>query len=213
MNLFDFDDKRPKKPSFYWENIIRKNGYPVIAGIDEAGRGPLSGPVIAAAVIIKGNINFIEELNDSKKITEKKRHLIYEKIINCNNIIFGIGGASSKEIDKINILQATFLAFRRAVNSLYVSPDALLIDGNKAPYFGDIYVKTIVKGDQLSYSIAAASIIAKETRDRIMKDLSRKYPQYEWEQNKGYPTKRHKELIVKYGISKHHRISFKGVKK
>jgi len=211
MNLFESNNSIPDSPSFYWEHLLKEKNYSIIAGVDEAGRGPLSGPVIAAAVIITGEVEFLNELNDSKKINEKQRAIIYKKIISERNIIFGIGGASALEIDRLNILQATFLAFKRAVFSLRIQPVALLIDGNRAPYFNNIFTQTVIKGDQLSYSIAAASIIAKETRDMIMCNLSERYPEYEWNKNKGYPTKRHKELIKKFGISKHHRLSFKGV--
>ena len=188
-----------------YENEAINNGYKVICGVDEAGRGPLAGPVFAAAVILpEGHI--IEGVNDSKKLSEKKRDLLYDKIIDeC--ICYSIGTASEKEIDEINILQATFLAMKRAVDGLEIKPDLALVDGNRMPPL-DIDAQTIVKGDGKSASIAAASIIAKVSRDRYMLELAEKYPQYEFERHKGYPTKLHYEKIAEYGISDIHRKSF-----
>lgn len=188
-----------------YENEAINNGYKVICGVDEAGRGPLAGPVFAAAVILpEGHI--IEGVNDSKKLSEKKRDLLYDKIIDeC--ICYSVGTASEKEIDEINILQATFLAMKRAVDGLEIKPDLALVDGNRMPPL-DIDAQTIVKGDGKSASIAAASIIAKVSRDRYMLELAEKYPQYEFERHKGYPTKLHYEKIAEYGISDIHRKSF-----
>ncbi|MBD5083386.1 MAG: ribonuclease HII [Clostridiales bacterium] len=188
-----------------YENEAINNGYKVICGVDEAGRGPLAGPVFAAAVILpEGHI--IEGVNDSKKLSEKKRDLLYDKIIDeC--ICYSVGTASEKEIDEINILQATFLAMKRAVDGLEIKPDLALVDGNRVPPL-DADVQTIVKGDGKSASIAAASIIAKVSRDRYMLELAEKYPQYEFERHKGYPTKLHYEKIAEYGISDVHRKSF-----
>jgi len=188
-----------------YENKALENGYEIICGVDEAGRGPLAGPVYAAAVILpKGHI--IDGVNDSKKISEKKRELLFDKIIEeC--VSYSIGIADEKEIDEINILQATFLAMRRAVEGLSVKPDIALIDGNREPAL-DIPQQTIVKGDAKSASIAAASIIAKVSRDRYMLEMAEKYPEYQFEKHKGYGTKLHYEMIEKYGISPIHRRTF-----
>lgn len=188
-----------------YENAALNSGFEVICGIDEAGRGPLAGPVYAAAVILpKGHI--VEGVNDSKKISEKKRDLLFDKIIDeC--VCYSIGTASEQEIDEINILQATFLAMRRAVAGLEIKPDIALIDGNKKPGL-DIVEQTIVKGDSKSANIAAASIIAKVSRDRYMLEMAEKYPKYQFEKHKGYGTKLHYEMLEKYGISPIHRKTF-----
>lgn len=188
-----------------YENHALNNGYEVICGVDEAGRGPLAGPVYAAAVILpKGHI--VEGVNDSKKISEKKRELLFDKIISeC--VSYSIGIATEKEIDEINILQATFLAMRRAVDGLAIKPDIVFIDGNRKPGL-DIEEQVIVKGDAKSANIAAASIIAKVSRDRYMLQMAEKYPQYQFEKHKGYGTKLHYEMIEKYGISPIHRKTF-----
>ena len=190
-----------------YENEALSKGYDIICGVDEAGRGPLAGPVYAAAVILpKGHI--IEGVNDSKKLSEKKRDMLYDKIIEeC--VCWSIGTASEKEIDKINILQATYLAMRRAVEGLSQKPDIALVDGNRVPPLDDnIAVETIVKGDGKSASIAAASILAKVSRDRYMLEMAEKYPQYQFEKHKGYGTKLHYEMLEKYGVSDIHRKSF-----
>lgn len=188
-----------------YENAALNSGFEVICGIDEAGRGPLAGPVYAAAVILpKGHI--VEGVNDSKKISEKKRDLLFDKIIDeC--VCYSIGTASEQEIDEINILQATFLAMRRAVEGLEIKPDIALVDGNKKPGL-DIAEQTIVKGDSKSANIAAASIIAKVSRDRYMLEIAEKYPEYQFEKHKGYGTKLHYEMLEKYGISPIHRKTF-----
>lgn len=188
-----------------YENAALNSGFEVICGIDEAGRGPLAGSVYAAAVILpKGHI--VEGVNDSKKISEKKRDLLFDKIIDeC--VCYSIGTASEQEIDEINILQATFLAMRRAVAGLEIKPDIALIDGNKKPGL-DIAEQTIVKGDSKSANIAAASIIAKVSRDRYMLEMAEKYPEYQFEKHKGYGTKLHYEMLEKYGISPIHRKTF-----
>lgn len=188
-----------------YENHALNNGYEVICGVDEAGRGPLAGPVYAAAVILpKGHI--VEGVNDSKKISEKKRELLFDKIISeC--VSYSVGIATEKEIDEINILQATFLAMRRAVDGLAIKPDIVFIDGNRKPGL-DIEEQVIVKGDAKSANIAAASIIAKVSRDRYMLQMAEKYPQYQFEKHKGYGTKLHYEMIEKYGISPIHRKTF-----
>ena len=176
----------------------------IIAGVDEAGRGPLAGPVVAAAVIVDQN-NIIKGIRDSKKLSKKKREDIYHSI--TSHYIWSVGIVGSDEIDEINILQATIKACRLAVFALKVKADIVLVDGNMK--FGDQRFLSIIKGDDKSISIAAASIIAKVTRDRLMNDLSNKFPEYKWHQNAGYGTKEHKEAIIKHGQSVHHRKSFK----
>ena len=188
-----------------YENEAKSKGYNVICGVDEAGRGPLAGPVFAAAVILpEGHI--IEGVNDSKKLSEKKRDLLFDKIIDeC--VCYSIGTASEREIDEINILRATFLAMKRAVDGLEIKPDLALVDGNQIPPV-NADVLTIVKGDGKSASIAAASIIAKVSRDRYMIELAKQYPQYEFERHKGYGTKLHYEKIAEHGICEAHRKTF-----
>lgn len=187
------------------ENAISK-GFKTICGIDEAGRGPLAGPVYAAAVILPLGLE-ITGLNDSKKLSEKKREELFDVI--CEKAVdFSIGIADEKEIDEINILNATFLAMKRAVDGLKIKPDYALIDGNRYPRIGGVTEETIVKGDGKSMSVAAASILAKVSRDRYMLEIAEKYPQYCFEKHKGYGTKLHYEMLEKYGISPVHRKSF-----
>ena len=194
-----------EKDWFLYEKEAKNAGYSVVCGVDEAGRGPLAGPVFAAAVILPEN-TMIDGLNDSKKLSEKKRELLYDEIkskaVACN-----VALSTEKEIDEINILNATFLAMRRAVDGLSVRPNFALIDGNRTPEL-NVTARAIIKGDALSASIAAASILAKVERDRLMKILSEKYPEYSFEQHKGYGTKLHVELIKKHGPSAIHRRSF-----
>jgi ribonuclease HII len=177
----------------------------VIAGVDEAGRGPLAGPVVAAAVVF-GNDVFIEGVNDSKKISEKKRDELFEKIIS-SSISYGIGIVDNEEIDRINILQASLKAMKIAVGKLSLPPDLILIDGNKS-FISDIRTKTVVKGDSKSFAIAAASIIAKVTRDAMMVKAAEEFPNYNWQKNKGYPTKKHIEAVLKHGACPLHRKTF-----
>ncbi|MDO4730708.1 MAG: ribonuclease HII [Clostridia bacterium] len=190
---------------FEYETAAKNEGYKIVCGVDEAGRGPLAGPVFAAAVVLDEN-NLIEGINDSKKLSEKKRELLFDEIKN-KATAFSIAMSSEKEIDNYNILQATMLAMKRAVDGLFNKPDFVLIDGNKAPDL-NIPTKTVVKGDSLSLSIAAASILAKVSRDRYMKDMAKIYPQYAFEKHKGYGTKLHRELILQYGPCRIHRESF-----
>ena len=194
-----------EKDWLFYENEARNNGYHVVCGVDEAGRGPLAGPVSAAAVILPQNL-MIDGLNDSKKLSEKKREILYDKIKNLA-LTYAVAFATEHEIDEINILNATFLAMKRAVAKLNLKPDIVLVDGNKSPEL-EISTQTIVKGDSLSASIAAASILAKVERDRLMKNLSKKYPEYNFEKHKGYGTKMHIDLIKKYGPCEIHRKSF-----
>lgn len=188
-----------------FENQAYDDGYEIVCGIDEAGRGPLAGPVYAAAVILpKGYV--VEGVNDSKKLSEKKRELLFDKIKN-EALSYSIGTASNEEIDEINILQATFFAMKRAVDGLSIKPDIALVDGNKTPGL-NIAEKSIIKGDAKSANIAAASILAKVSRDRYMLKMAEVYPDYQFEKHKGYGTKLHYEMIEKYGISPIHRKSF-----
>ncbi len=190
---------------FEYEKLAAAHGYTKACGVDEAGRGPLAGPVFAAAVILPVDCE-IEGLNDSKKISEKKRDLLFD-VVKEKAIAYSIASASVEEIEELNILQATFLAMRRAVDGLEIKPDVALVDGNQKPLLS-VPVKTIVKGDSTSASIAAASILAKVSRDRYMLEVDEKVPQYCFKQHKGYGTKLHYECIEKYGISEYHRPSF-----
>ncbi len=187
------------------ENEYREKGFDVICGVDEAGRGPLAGPVYAAAVILPSDC-VIEGLNDSKKLTEKKREALFDEIKE-KALAYGIASADEKEIDEINILNATFLAMKRAIASLSVRPDLALIDGNQKPHT-DIEEVTVIKGDAKSMSIAAASVLAKVSRDRFMLEMAEKYPQYEFARHKGYGTKLHYEKIAQYGVCDIHRRTF-----
>ena len=187
------------------EDAFFEQGLQVICGVDEAGRGPLSGPVCAAAVILPAHLE-LPGLTDSKKLSDKRRRELFPQI-QQQAISYGIGFASEKEIDEINILQATFLAMERALNQLSVRPDLTLIDGNREKDFG-IPVKTVVKGDSLSANIAAASILAKVSRDDLMLEAAKQYPQYGFEVHKGYGTKAHYEALEKYGPCPIHRHTF-----
>lgn len=191
---------------FSIENAYMHQGYSVIGGVDEAGRGPLAGPVYAAAVVLSPETT-IDGLNDSKKLTEKKREALFP-IIQEKALAYGIGFATEQEIDEINILNATFLAMRRAVESMHITPDLLLIDGNLKPKIGVCEEVPVIKGDAKSMSIAAASVLAKVSRDRFMLELAEKFPQYAFEKHKGYGTKLHYEKIQEYGISPVHRRTF-----
>lgn len=187
------------------ENEYREKGFNIICGVDEAGRGPLAGPVYAAAVILPSDC-VIEGLNDSKKLTGKKREALFDEIKE-KALAYGIASADEKEIDEINILNATFLAMKRAIASLSVRPDLALIDGNQKPHT-DIEEVTVIKGDAKSMSIAAASVLAKVSRDRFMLEMAEKYPQYEFARHKGYGTKLHYEKIAQYGVCDIHRRTF-----
>ena len=182
-----------------------ENGIQIICGVDEAGRGPLAGPVCAAAVILPPHAD-IPGLNDSKKLSDKRRRELFP-VIKETAVAYGIGIATHEEIDEINILQATYLAMERAIRALSVKPELALIDGNRARDFG-IPVETVVKGDSRSASIAAASILAKVTRDDMMLELADTYPQYGFEIHKGYGTKAHYAALDEHGISPIHRMSF-----
>jgi ribonuclease HII len=191
-------------PSYEFEQAVLDRGFAAVCGIDEAGRGPLAGNVVAAAVILPMGLE-IEGLNDSKKLSEKKREALFDVI--TENAIYSIAWATPAEIDELNILNATMLAMRRAVEGLPVKADFALIDGNCSRGF-EIPTQTIVKGDAKSMSVAAASILAKVTRDRLMLTYDEKYPQYNFKKHKGYGTKEHTLLLKQYGPSPIHRLSF-----
>lgn len=180
-------------------------GIQLICGVDEAGRGPLAGPVCAAAVILPANIQ-IPGLNDSKKLSDKRRRELFP-VIQKEAIAYGIAFADHEEIDSLNILQATYLAMERAIAQLHVKPELALIDGNRAKDFG-VPVETVVKGDSRSASIAAASVLAKVTRDDYMLEMAHQYPEYGFEIHKGYGTKAHYAALEKFGTSPIHRVTF-----
>ncbi|EWM53719.1 ribonuclease HII [Ruminococcus flavefaciens] len=192
------------KELFDYDEELRRQ-YPVICGVDEAGRGPLAGDVYAAAVILKDGV-LINYLNDSKKISEKHRELLYDEIIEKAEA-YCVATASVEEIDRLNILQATMTAMKRAVAGLGLKPDLALIDGNKLPEL-ECESRFVIHGDAVSASIAAASVLAKVSRDRYMRGLDEKYPQYCFSQHKGYGTKLHYERIAEFGISDVHRRTF-----
>jgi ribonuclease HII len=194
-----------EKGWLFYESKYYNSGIKNICGIDEAGRGPLAGPVYAAAVILHKN-QMIEGVNDSKKLSPEKREILYDIIIkDC--LDYGIAFAKEEEIDEINIHKASCLAMVRAVCNLKIAPEFILVDGNFVPEFG-IPAVSIIKGDNLSASIAAASILAKVSRDRFMISMSKKYPEYNFERHKGYGTKMHFNAIEKHGICEIHRKSF-----
>lgn len=190
--LFDFDSE------------IRRD-HPIICGVDEAGRGPLAGDVYAAAVVFSEGVE-IEYLNDSKKISEKRREQLYDVIVEKADA-YCVAVASVEEIDSMNILQATMLVMKRAVDGLGIAPDIALVDGNKLPDLS-CEARYVIKGDATSASISAASVLAKVSRDRYMKQIAEKYPQYAFEKHKGYGTKLHYEMLEKYGVSDVHRKTF-----
>ncbi len=193
-------------PDFELERKATENGYSFVCGVDEAGRGPLAGPVCAAAVILDQGIE-LEGVNDSKKLSEKKREALFDVI--CENAVaYSIAFASVEEIEEFNILNATYLAMNRAINGLKVKADFALIDGNRVPKDIKVNCQTVVKGDAKSLSIAAASILAKVTRDRLLLEYDKKYPEYNFAKHKGYGTAEHMEAIRKYGMSEVHRPSF-----
>lgn len=190
---------------FSYDAVVRGEGYPVVAGVDEAGRGPLAGPVVAAAVILEPDCT-IEGLNDSKKLTERRRETLYYEILEkakATAVVF----ISQQDIDRLNILGATLLAMEQAVEELSATPSLVLIDGNTLPDL-KVPARAVLKGDSTSASIAAASILAKVSRDRYMVQLAEEYPEYEFQRHKGYPTKLHYEKLDEYGASPVHRESF-----
>jgi ribonuclease HII len=210
-----------KYPNFNEEKILHKQGFKCVVGLDEAGRGPLAGPVVAAAVWIKKDAKFLEGINDSKKLSEKQRENFYKILINHKDVEWGIGIVSEKVIDKINILQATKLAMKKALQQAQgklikkLKPDFLILDGNFTlrQAQGEKYIpqKSIIKGDTKVISISAASIIAKVTRDRIMNKYNKKYPQYGFDKHKGYGTAHHIKMIKQFGACAIHRKTFRPV--
>lgn len=197
--------KREEIDWLKFENAAYSNGYTCICGVDEAGRGPLAGPVFAAAVVLKKG-QIIDGVNDSKKLPEKKRELLFDKIKE-EALCYSIASVDEKTIDEINILNATFLAMKMAVEGLEIKPDYAMIDGNKTPDL-DITSEAVVKGDANSVSIAAASILAKVSRDRYMLEMAEKYPEYQFEKHKGYGTKLHYQMLDEFGPSDIHRQTF-----
>lgn len=193
-------------PDFELEAQARNNGFKLICGVDEAGRGPLAGPVCAAAVVFEEGTE-IEGINDSKKLSEKKREALFD-VIKEKALAFGIAFASVEEIEEVNILNATYLAMNRAIEQLGDKVDFALIDGNRVPTGIKVDCQTVVKGDAKSLSIAAASILAKVTRDKLLLEYDSKYPEYGFAKHKGYGTAEHMEAIRTYGISEVHRPSF-----
>ncbi len=193
-------------PDFKIENEAKQKGFKYVCGVDEAGRGPLAGPVCAAAVILPEGVE-IEGLNDSKKLTEKKREALFP-IIKEKAIAFAVAFASVEEIEEVNILNATYLAMNRAIEGLEIKPDYALIDGNRVPDGITVPCETVIKGDALSCSIAAASILAKVTRDRLMDEFDKEYPQYGFINHKGYGTAAHYKAVDEFGLCPIHRPSF-----
>ncbi len=193
-------------PDFELEKAARAEGYTIVCGVDEAGRGPLAGPVCAAAVILPEDC-VIDGLNDSKKLSEAKREMLYDIVVE-KALAYAVCYGTLEEVERFNILEATYLAMNRAVAELAIKPDLALIDGNRVPKGATVPCKTVVKGDSKSFSIAAASILAKVTRDRLMLQYAEKYPQYGFEKHKGYGTKDHYAAIKEHGICEIHRKSF-----
>ena len=193
-------------PDFSYELEAKNKGYNLVCGVDEAGRGPLAGPVCAAAVILPDNC-VIEGLNDSKKISEKKREMLYDVILE-KALAYCVAFGTLEEIEEYNILEATYIAMNRAIEGLKIKADFALIDGNRVPKGITIPCETVVKGDSKSFSIAAASILAKVTRDRLMLEYDKQYPEYLFATHKGYGTKAHYEAIKQHGVCEIHRLSF-----
>ena len=189
-----------------YDRAVRGEGYPILAGVDEAGRGPLCGPVCAAAVVLPPDA-CIDGINDSKKLTEKKREALFD-VITETAVSYGIAFATVEEIEEMNILNATFLAMNRAIAQITVMPDMVLVDGNRTPNGLLLPSRTVIKGDSLSASIGAASILAKVSRDRLLMEMDAQYPQYGFAKHKGYGTAAHYEALRQYGPSPVHRMSF-----
>lgn len=191
---------------------LEKNcGKKIVAGVDEAGRGPLCGPVVAGAVVfLKYDFGDMPIITDSKQMSEKQRDIAFDWITKNPDIVWSVAQCSATEIDELNILRASLTAMKRAINGLKIRPEYCLVDGNKMP--DDIFGEPVVKGDAKSLSIAAASILAKVMRDRIMHDLAKIFPEYGWDKNAGYPTQQHLQAIEKYGINEHYRKTYKPVK-
>lgn len=193
-------------PDYTFEKAAHDEGFLTVCGVDEAGRGPLAGPVCAAAVILPDGL-VIDGLNDSKKLSEKQRERLYDEIVS-SAVSWSVAFAGVEEIEKYNILEATFIAMNRAIDGLSPKPDMALIDGNKEPRGAKLPCRTVIKGDSLSCSIAAASVIAKVTRDRLMTEYAKEYPQYGFDKHKGYGTAAHYRAVDESGLCPIHRPSF-----
>jgi ribonuclease HII len=209
-NIFAACNPQTSLKNSEYETIVRQLGYNLPAGVDEAGRGPLAGPVVAAACILPEGYQLCG-LNDSKKLSEKKRESLYEALMNDSRVSYGIAFVDIDQIDEMNILQATLYAMKKAVENLPTAPSCLLVDGNQLPDI-DITAYPIVKGDSLVLSIAAASILAKVTRDRHMKEMDAQFPEYGFLSHKGYGTKQHVDALKAFGPSPIHRKSFEPIK-
>ena len=199
----------PETDSFVFERALRHQGYDLIAGLDEAGRGPLAGPVVAASVVLPPGCKY-RQFRDSKELSAAERTRLFDKLMKMDAMV-GVGTISGSEIDELNILQASLLAMRKAITALTTRPDFLLVDGT-FPVPIAIPQQTLAKGESKSASIAAASIVAKVTRDRLMAEYHRQYPQYNFAANKGYPTAEHRRALKKHGPCPIHRRSFRGVR-
>lgn len=204
QKIIGADERKRIRKMLQYESELWNKGKKYVAGLDEAGRGPLAGPVVAAAVVFYKNPQ-ISMINDSKKLTEEVREYLFDLIL--NEALCGIGAAEVGEIDRINIYQASFLAMDRALENLNAQPEHLLVDGRAFPR-NDIPFTTIIKGDSLSYSVAAASILAKVTRDRMMREYDQEFPQYGFANHKGYATREHLDAIEEFGYCPIHRRSF-----
>ncbi len=203
--VWSLDRMTKSTPDYTFETIARANGFIAIAGVDEVGRGPLAGPVCAAAVVLDIH-NIPDGLNDSKQLSAKRRDVLFDQLMACADV--SIAEATVREIEELNILRASHLAMMRAINGLSAPADFILIDGNQIPRGLTTPNQTIVKGDTRSQSIAAASIVAKVWRDRLMVDLAQQHPGYGWETNAGYPTPVHKKALQDLGVTPHHRRTF-----
>jgi ribonuclease HII len=210
LEFFAIEMSGEVEDKLFYEKQAWKRRFKSVAGVDEAGRGPLAGPVVAAACILPPLLN-IEGINDSKQLSPQKRESLFAQLCADSRVIYGIGIVDAEVIDRINILQATIQAMHHAVKALSLSPDLLLVDGLQLPY-PDIPCRKIIKGDELSLSIAAASILAKVTRDRLMVEFHHKWPHYRFDEHKGYGTPRHITALLEHGPSPIHRKSFEPVK-
>ncbi len=196
---------------FFFEEEAQSKGYSLVAGVDEAGRGPLAGPLVVAACILPKELHFFSAIDDSKKLSPKKREELYFQITSNPLVVFSVITITAQVIDELNILQATFMGMQKAVESLSIQPNFVLVDGNKSPQF-KVPSKAIIKGDALSCSIGAASILAKVTRDRLMLEEDKNWPEYGFSIHKGYPTKKHRDVLMDIGPCPIHRLSYSPVR-